>query len=308
VRESGAALVAGLRAPLVRWRLVLLLWLSRLLPAVLAFGLPAYARAHARSAHHPDAGLLLDPARDAEGFCHSWTADFFRDGWSAAPEVLFWVVVCTWVLVTCLAGGIVARLVHGGSAGLFLAECGRYAGRFLRLGLVAAFCFYLADLACNALLAELHAEGARRHATEDYVLSRTWMRGTLFLALVYVLGLVHAYARIDIVAHERRSALLAFLRAVATLALNLPRLLVVEVGMLALAGLAALVALVVARGAAPTGPQASLPALGAFFLLALLASYLRSGVELGAMDARCRLLAPRASRIETAAPPAPEPD
>ena len=198
-----------------------------------------------------------------------------------------------------MAGGIVARLVHG-STGLFLAECGRYAGRFLRLALLAAFLFYLADLACNSLLAVLHEEGARLHATEDYALSRTWMRGTLFLALAYVIGLVHAYARIDIVAHERRSVVLAFLRGIGTLAIRLPQLLVVEAGMLALAGAAALVALVVARGAAPTGPHASPLALSAFLLLALTASYLRTGVELGAMDARCRLLAPGPSRIETA--------
>ncbi|MHC4341622.1 MAG: hypothetical protein ACYSX0_15605 [Planctomycetota bacterium] len=286
------AIMTGLRAPWRRWRLVLVLWLARLLPIGLAFGLPLYLEVKARSAHHPDAELLLDPARDASGFAWSWSADFFREGFTGAADTLFWLVLFAWLLVTSLMGGILARLVRGAGSGPFLAECGRYGGRFLRLAFLAAFVFYCADFACNSLLAEFHTEGGRLHQTQDFELEKTWIRGTLFLAIAYLLGIVHAYARIDIVVNERRSALLSYLRGFGILVTRLPALFLVESAMLLYAGLAALVAWLFLKAANPLHPGATTVAISSFLLLALVGSYLRSGVELGAMDARCRLLAP----------------
>ena len=94
------------------------------------------------------------------------------------------------------------------------------------------------------------------------------------------------YARIDIVANARRSVLVAFLRGISTLLLRLPRLLLVETGMLLAIGAAAGLAWFLTRVAAPAGPVP----IAVFLFLAALTSYLRTGIEIGAMEARCRLL------------------
>jgi hypothetical protein len=74
VRDVGAALAAGLWAPVRRWRLVLVLWLARLLPILLFFGLPVFGQLDARVSHHPDSGQLLEPARRTRSSGSSWSA------------------------------------------------------------------------------------------------------------------------------------------------------------------------------------------------------------------------------------------
>jgi len=290
VRDVGAALAAGLRAPLRRWRLVLVLWLARLLPILLFFGLPVFGQLQARVAHHPDANQLLDPAADTSGFTFTWLSDTVRSDVAGAADKVFWLILISWLLVTLLAGGILARLIHGRDGG-FLENCGRYAGRFLRLALVAVVCFYALDFVVNALLAEAHSKAAYLFHTQDYARGKAIVRGALFLTVLQVLGAIHSYARIEIVAHERRSALLSFVRGLATLILHLPKLLVIEVAMLLATGAAVLVAWLL-RTANPLTADASwLPVAGAVLFTAV-ASYLRSGIELGTLEARCRLLAP----------------
>lgn len=297
MRTVGGALVAGIRAPVARWKLVCILWIGRLLPVLLVFGLPLYAKALVSSAHHPDAGRLIGGGGE---FTHTWTQDLLRNDLTGLPETLFWLILFAWLLTTVLAGGIVARLIHGGAGpGLFLAECGRYAGRFLRLACLVAVSFYALDVLCNTLLAQAHQEARRLHMTQRYGVEKEVVRGLLFGALVYLLGLLHAYARIEIVAHERRSALLALLRALATLLLRLPKLFVLEIGMLLAAGAAAGVAWFLMAAGRPADPGAGWIAVGGFLLLGAVGSYLRSGIELGAMEARCRLLA---SAVATVSP------
>lgn len=293
MKGVGAAIGEGLRAPIRHVRLVTLLWLARLLPIVLAFGLPAFDRIAARSAHHPDAGLLLDPGADKGRFAWSWTRDLFRTEMSGTADTIFWLVFVAWVLVTFLAGGITARLVHGrGPAGLLLAECGRYAGRFLRLALVAAGLFYLVDVGLNSLLSDVHAERAKLHHTQDYFVTKSAQRGLIFLALLHVLGALHTYARIDIVAHERRSVFVALLYAGGTLLARFPKLVLVELAMLGLTGAAALVAWLLLRVVSPVDDTSGWVPIGIFLGLAAVASYLRTGMEVGTLAARCRLLAP----------------
>lgn len=304
------ALLLALGAPLSQMRLALVLWLARLLPILLVFGLPLFEQMAARSAHHPDARLLIEPAADSSGFAYAWTSDFFRDAVPGLSDSVFWLLVFVWLLTTVLAGGITARLVHG-AGGLvpspFSLECGRFAGRFVRLALLAAFLFYCADFACNSLLASHHEEAAAMHHTQDYELEKGWVRGVLFLALVHLVGVVHAYARIDIVAHDRRSSFLSFLRGLGVLVARLPILLLLELGLLALAAGGALLAWVVMKGASPLHPDASWLAIGTFLLFALLASYIRTALEVGAMVARCYLIVPPSdetivSQIETMLP------
>jgi hypothetical protein len=295
MKDIGAALAAGLWAPLRRWRLVLVLWLGRLLPILIFFGLPVFGQLDARVSHHPDANQLLDPGADTTGFTFEWLSDTVRNDVAGAPEKVFWLILVGWLLVTLLAGGIVARLIHGRSGG-FLENCGRYAGRFLRLALVAAVCFYALDFVVNALLAEAHAKASYLYHTQAYERGKVVVRGALFLTVLQVLGAIHSYARIEIVAHERRSALLSFLRGLATLILRLPKLLVIEVAMLFASGAAVLVAWLL-RSANPLTADASWLPVGGVVLFTAFASYLRTGIELGTLEARCRLLAP--SRDET---------
>jgi hypothetical protein len=195
--------------------------------------------------------------------------------------------------VTLLAGGIVARLVHGRHGG-FLENCGRYAGRFLRLAVVAAVCFYALDFVVNALLNEVHSKASYLYHTQDYGRGKAVVRGALFLTVLQILGAIHSYARIEIVAHERRSALISFVRGLATLILRLPKLLVIEVTMLLAMGAAVLVAWLL-RVANPLTADASWLPVGGVVLFTAVASYLRTGVELGTLEARCRLLAPSQS-------------
>ncbi len=286
------AILIPARGSLVHWRLTAALWLARLLPIVLLFGLPAYDAIDARIANHPDAGVLLEPSEDATGFVHAFNTDFFRDVMTDTSDTIFWLIIFCWLLVTVLAGGIITHLVHG--RGLFLAECGRYAGRFLRLGFLAAFTLYCADAACNAVWPARHEELQKLEHTQDFALKAQWIRGVLFLASIYVIGLAHSYARIDMVAGERRSALLSFLRGFVTLLRRLPQLFVLELGVLIVTGVAVLLAWLVLKGANPLHSDASWAAIVVFLVLASLTSYLRTGVEIGAMDARCSLLVPPA--------------
>lgn len=290
MRDVGAALAAGLWAPLRRWRLVLVLWLARLLPILIFFGLPIFAQLDARISHHPDSGRLLDPAADTTGFTFAWLSDTVRDGAAGAPDKVFWLVLVGWLLVTLLAGGITARLIHGRQGG-FLETCGRYAGRFVRLAVVAAVGFYALDFVVNALLAEAHAKTKYLYFTQDYARGKTIIRGALFLTLLQVLGAIHSYARIEIVAYDRRSALLSFVRGLATLILRLPKLLVIEVGMLFATGAVVLLAWLL-RVANPLTADASWLPVAGVVLFTAVASYLRTGIELGTLEARCRLLAP----------------
>ena len=298
----GSALAAGVRAPWSRFRLVAMLWLARIVPILLAFGLPAYERASRASAHHPDSGRLLEGANDRSGFVYAWTSDFFRTDFADASDRVFWLVVVVWALATFLAGGIVARLVHGGGSGLFLAECGRYAGRFLRLGLTVLALFYAVDLAFNALLLEHHRERELLHQTQDYAIERAWVRGLPFVAIVYILGLVHAYARIDVVANDRRSAVLSMVRGLGILVARLPWLLGLELAMLLATGVAILLATAVPRFF-PLSGSSTWIAVSVYLALAALTSFLRTGIEVGAMEARSILLVggpePRPSQIET---------
>jgi hypothetical protein len=196
----------------------------------------------------------------------------------------------TWVLGTVVAGGVVARLVDGGRRSL-LEECGRYAGPFLRLGLVAlaGFYFYVLDAAFNAFLHEAHEEQALLHHTQDHAVEMAWVRGLPFVAIAHVLGLVHAYARIDAVASGRRSALVCFARGLGILVAKLPWLLVLETGMLLATGAAILLAAFVPT-LLPLSASSSWVPVGLVLALLALTSLLRTGVEVGAMEARCRLL------------------
>jgi hypothetical protein len=288
VKDVGAALAAGVFAPLRRPKLVLALWLARLLPVVLFFTLPLHSAAKQEIGKNPQARLLLDAPKDSTGFAWAWTSEFvarFDPG-----ERVFWVTLAAWFLVTGLSGGLVASFVLKPERPLVEA-CGRYACRFLRLGLLAAVLLHLADSAINGILLERHVAAGRAEFTQQFATSRALWRGSLFAALVVILGAVRSYAGIDIVAYDRRSAFLSFARGFGILFARLPKLLAIEVGMLLAAGGAAAAAGLVLRIALP-GADATWASVGVFLAAAGLGSYVRTGIELGTLEARCRVLAP----------------
>jgi len=314
VKDVGAALAAGVSAPVRRWRLVLVLWLLRLLPIFVFFTLPLHEAARGQLDHHPDARSLLDASGDESGFVWAWTSDFFRGAGAEAAEKLFWLACALWLLVTVVSGGIVARLTGTGRMS-FLGACGQYAGRFLRLALICIVLALALDIALNALLAEAHTAAGRMEHEQAYAVQKTYVRGALYVALLFVLGAVQGYARIDIVVHERRSAALSLLRGAGTLLARFPKLFLVEMGMLLATGAGLLVALMLMRSVALLGPGATSATLLTFVLLAAVASWIRTGLEVGTVAARCRLLAPprsggaAVSPFETPVLPVPaEPD
>lgn len=299
MRDLAGALAAGLWAPVRRPKLVLGLWLVRLVPIVLFFALPLFGAAREEIGKNPDARALLDAPADGSGFAWAWTNDFLAARFDA-PERVFWLILVSWLLVAVLSGGLVSAFVQR-PEGPLLPACGRYAGRFLRLAAVAAVLFYLADAAVNGVLAEAQEEAARAEFTQEFGVKRAFWRGILFPALAVLIGAVHSYARIDVVANERSSALLSFGRGFGILLTRLPKLLLLELAMLLAAGVVALVAHVLVPVARP-GTAGGWVSFGAFLLVAGLLSYLRTGIELGALEARCRLLVPPApplSRLET---------
>lgn len=294
-----AALVVGLFAPVRRAKLALVLWLGRLLPILVFFTLPLYGALREDIGRNPQARAVLDAPKDSTGFAWAWTNDFVATKFDPADRV-FWLCLVAWLSVAVLAGGFVAAFVLK-PAGPLLPACGRFAGRFVRLALVAAVLFYLADAAVNSVLAERHLEAGRAQFTQDYGTKRAFMRGILFPALAVLIGAVHSYARIDLVANERRSALLSFARGFGILLVKLPKLLAIELAMLLAAGFAAFLAWFLMRVTRPDGGAGWL-SFGFFVTAAAVGSYLRTAIELGTLEARCRVLVPPApplSPLET---------
>ncbi len=298
MRDILGAIVAGLLTPVRHARLALVLWLGRLLPIVLFFTLPLYGAAQEDLGKNPQARALIDAPSDASGFSWSWTNDFVARFDPA--ERVFWLCLGIWFLVALLEGGFVASLVLV-PKGPLLAACGRFAGRFLRLALLAAVVVYLADAAINGVLAESHARAVREEFVQDYATKHTVWRGILFVAIVVIVGAVQSYAQIDVVANERRSAFLSLARGFGILFVRLPKLLLVEAAMLVAAGAAFLLARLLSAIAAP-GADATWLSFGLFLAAMALGSYLRTAIELGALAARCRVLVPPApplSPLET---------
>jgi len=306
VRDVFAAVSAGLWAPVRRGKLALALWITRLLPILLFFTLPVYDAAKQEIGRNPQARAVLAGSADQSGFLWSWTNDFFAMRFDA-PDRIFWLSIATWLLVAVLSGGILAAFLQQ-PEGPLLAACGRYAWRFVRLALIGAVLLYLADAAVNGVLAARHAEAARTHFTQDFAVRRAFWRGSLFPALVVLIRAVQSYAGIDIVANERQSAFLSFGRGSGILLMRLPKLLLVEVAMLLAAGAAALLAFLLVRVSMP-GHDASWLSFSVFLVASALGSYLRTGFELGTLEARCRLLCPPApplSPLETVLAPGKE--
>ena len=98
--------------------------------------------------------------------------------------------------------------------------------------------------------------------------------------------------------HERRSVLRALAGGAKVMLETMPALLVVELAMLTATAVAALLFWAGCRVGLAAGADSGPLAIGLLMLAGALLSYLRTGVELGHFEARCRLLGPNRSRIE----------
>ncbi|MCZ6573819.1 MAG: hypothetical protein O7C98_11715 [Planctomycetota bacterium] len=293
MREVGRAIVAAVLAPWTHLRLSLLVWLALLLPVLIGFSLPLYDAAEGATAHNPDATRLLHKPGDKDPFVYAFVGDFVRNDFTDTGDRLFWIPVTAWVLMTVLSGGVVARLV-GSESGKrpLLLECGRLAGRFLRLALVAAFVLYMADLAVNFLWAMKYDDWLLLHHTEALRIEGIMLRGAVFVTAWHLLHMVHAYAKIDIVHRDGRSALLAYLRGIGIFLRRIHRLVPLELGLLLVHLLFLFVAFLVLSGLRPKTPDVAWHRIGLFLGFGALYLFLRSGFSVGVMVARTRLILP----------------
>ena len=302
MREVWRAIVAAVLAPWTHMRLSLLVWLALLLPVLLGFSLPLYGAAEGATALNPDATRLLHTPGDKDPFVYAFVGDFMRNDFADTGDRLFWILVCAWVLMTVLSGGVVARLV-GSESGRrpILLECGRLAGRFLRLALLSAFVLYMADVAVNFLWARKFDDWALLHHEETLTLDGIMLRGAVFVTAWHLLHMVHAYAKIDIVHRDGRSALLAYLRGIGIFLRRIHRLVPLELGLLLAQLLLMFVAFLVFSGLRPKTPDVVWHRIGLFLGLGALYTFLRSGLSVGVMVARTRLILPTPAAAGAAA-------
>ncbi|MEE8105314.1 MAG: hypothetical protein V3T86_07250 [Planctomycetota bacterium] len=305
MKQVALALMTCLRAPWRRLGYVLLIWSSRLLPIAFVVGIGAYDAAHAAGAHDPRSRYLLDGAAISNGYAQAWTQDFHRDYFDGAG-LFFWMAVTGWFVVTLLSGGLYARLALADRSRTFATECGRLFGRFFRLGLGALVLLYVADVGINVFLEHQHFHEGQTHHLQTFRLESSLYRGALFLLAWHLIGMLHSYARINLVMRDGRSAILAWLRALGMLLLRLPKLLVLEFGLGAFHGVAILLAWFAIGNSGLLSPHSSWVSIGIWLALAASVSYLRTGLEVGAVDARCDILAPGREPESAAVVPTPK--
>jgi len=291
VKQAALALMTCLCAPWRRFGYVLLIWSARLVPIVLVVGVGAFDAAHAAGAHDPRSRYLLDGAAISNGYTQAWTQDFHRDYFDAGHS-FFWMAVTGWLVVTLLSGGLYARFALADSSRTFATECGRLFGRFFRLGLGALVLLYVADVGINVFLDHQHSHEGRTHHLQAFRLESSLLRGGLFLLAWHLIGMLHSYARIDLVVRDGRSAILPWFRALGALLVRLPKLLVLEFGLIAFQGVAILLAWFAIGNSGLLSPHSSWASIGIWLALAACVSYLRTGLEVGVVDARCSILAP----------------
>ncbi|MFP3940441.1 MAG: hypothetical protein ACLF0P_09055 [Thermoanaerobaculia bacterium] len=218
------------------WRLVLLLWLVNL--AVAAPFAAAMARALQDSVGHSlvhrnllerfDTGWHGELQAGAQGVVETFRPEVLGAGaffdslerwWTggllALPPVLVGTGIVYALVWAFLLGGVIERLHRPGEGAWadratrapgFFEACGRHFLRFVRLGIVAAVLYLLVYRLSRAAFSFL--EDSLRDVTSE----RTALLWTLVGAAVTVLLLagvrvVFDYAKISVVARQRRSAL-----------------------------------------------------------------------------------------------------
>ena len=303
MKQAAYAMMTCLRAPWRRAGYVLLIWGARLVPIVLVVGFGAYDAAYGASAHDPRSRYLLDGASMSSGYTQAWSKDFYRDQYDPGDS-FFWMAVTGWLVVTLLSGGLYTRLATPDRTGSYWTECGRWFGRFVRLGLVALLFFYVADVGVNVFLEQRHFHEGMVHHTQDHRWHGSLLRGGVFLVVWHLVGVLHSYARIQLVIRGGKSAIVAWFRGMGALIARFPKLLVLELGLVSFQGLAILLAWFAIGNSGLLTPHSSSASIGIWLVLAMSVSYLRTGLEVGVVDARCSILAPDRDGAHEPSPPA----
>jgi hypothetical protein len=126
----------------------------------------------------------------------------------AVPTVILGAVVTNMVVSLFLIGGVLDRLARdrGVGAGAFFSACGTYFVRFLRLGIIAAFVYWL-------LFGRYHSwlfDDVYPALTENLTVERTafFIRVGLYIAFaipLFFFNMLFDYAKIRAVVEDRRS-------------------------------------------------------------------------------------------------------
>ena len=268
-----------------------------MLPPLVLLGLPAYAELREATAHHPGAAALLAPDTDATGAAGAWLLDLLGRSVLGDLDRVLAVLAIDWLLVTLLTAGLVGCL-SGGERSL-RQGCRRFGGRFLLLGLYSALLVLLVQVFIEGVLRPAQSEAVGEAVTQTVALRGQYLREGLLMLSIWLVWLLHTCARVDLVVHDRRSVLRAIGGGIGLLLDRLPALLLVETGMLLAAGAVALLYGLTGRILLAPGPRSGWFGLCALLLAGTFVSLLRTGVEIGTLEARCRALAPDPSPNET---------
>jgi hypothetical protein len=203
---SVAAVVRGAGAVRRAWPVWLLVW-ALTLACALFIVLPAAAVLYARLGHSLYAGAMT------ENFDLQWLAEFRNESgnWpiAAAQPALVLIFAAYLLVATFVSGGALA--VFTGEEGRFTAPtfwsgCGRYFWRLLRLLLVSLVCYAVVFAVYSALARAGHWIWGHGMAERPVVLFG-WVRATITLLLFLFVNMVFDYAKIRLVAENRRGAL-----------------------------------------------------------------------------------------------------
>lgn len=274
----------GLRRAGREWRLALLLWLTHFVVALIALA-PVAAALVAALGESPEGDLLLDHPSLA------LVVDLLRQapefGARLAPALVAALAVA-WAGGALLAGGVLEVLVTDDQRPLlhrFGRGAGKFAGRFLRLGLVAT----LAALLAAALLAgPLFALRGSLETTGPEGLRLALGPAGLLVALAAMTAVQLALdlARARIARDDRRDTMRALLGGAATLLRHPLRVFGVW-GWNALARAAALLLVTLAAGALGGG---SALALAALLLVQQAGFLLRAGLRVALWESEVGLV------------------
>ncbi len=219
---------AGLRHALRCWRPLVGVVIVQLLLA-LTVVLPFHAAVASRLDAHPHAAALAGAPTAADtalGWEAGMDAGLWRDtkrelgtAYDGLPVQLVWTLLLAWLFGAVAAAGFLGLAAEAGpcSTTRFFALGGKGFFRMLRVGLVFACAF--------VLVGRLVYEGwgaalADREAAAASEATKWWgerAREVTLFVLLLVLRVAADLARADLIAGGRRSALLAFLRRLATL-------------------------------------------------------------------------------------------
>ncbi len=209
--KAGEAIRTGFRLARRSGSAVWILFLANLGLAALA-GLPIY-RGILRFTGHSLVSQTL-----ALGFSPDWLTDFSVNSVGSLEryaQVIAFLGLLAIPMNTVLAGGVLGRLQRGFdqpyALGDFFRDAGRYAGRLLRLMIIALVGYWIVFRVFNQALGDLVGEWLRDSMDDRAVFwARLGVSALVIIGLALV-NLVVDFARVKLVMEGGTSAIVAFL-------------------------------------------------------------------------------------------------